>query len=57
MTNAEKMTKDTERLAKLIRHGSEYPCDFCILRDEDCRKQNMSCKEAIKMWLESEAEE
>ena len=57
MTNAEKMAKDTELFARVIRGATTFCCEYCILRYEDCVKQNISCEEGIKKWLESEAKE
>ena len=57
MTNAEKIAKNTKLLARMIRLANTPCCEYCVLQYEDCRKQNISCTEGIKMWLEREAKD
>lgn len=51
-TNNDKINDmNVEEKAKFIGNGK---CDCCVFRDIDC--QEKTCKDGVKLWLESEAE-
>lgn len=57
MTNAEKLTKDTELLARLIT-GPVLTCFYCSrCKDSKCTDTDDNCRLGIKEWLESEVKE
>lgn len=57
MTRLEKLIQDidSDKMACLIEGGA-IPCAFCvgIGLPEICERENLSCKDGIKIWLDTE---